>query len=337
MRNWLQPKPRLQSSRSKMNICDMSYLQQRQVIRRLILELRHLHHLIAIADEGSFTKAARRLNIVQSGISASIKELESELGSKLLERTTRKVAFTDTGSLFLQHARATLAALDTGVGAVHSQDGIVRGRLNIGILQSLSPYVDLPLVFKRFQKAYPEVEVSVRTLSTENIPEMVRAGEIHLSFHALLDRTKWPGVEVIPYKQDALFAVVASDHSLAYRRGLSLEVLAKENFVDLSPDRALRKLIDYEFKSRNIDRRTAFEVSDIETAVQFVAGGLGIAILPSIAVQTYAVPGSTLLLKITDRGPRVAPWRLGILRRPANSAARHKGTVDLFLDTLASI
>ncbi len=300
------------------------------------MELRHLYHLIAIADGGSFTRAARRLNIVQSGVSASIKELEDELGSKLLERTTRKVGFTETGSLFLQHARATLAALESGVDAVRSQDGIVRGRLNIGILQSLNPYVDLPLVLKRFQKAYPEVEVSVRALSTENIPEMVRAGEVHLSFHAILDRTKWSGVEVIPYKQDSLFAVVAHDHPLAFRRGVSLELLAKENFVDLSSDRALRKLIDHEFRNRNIHRRTAFEVSDIETAVQFVTGGLGIAILPSIAVRTYAVPGSTLLLKITDRAPRVVPWRLGILRRPANKAARHKGTVDLSLDALAS-
>ena len=85
------------------------------------MDLRHLHHLIAIADEGSFTGAARRLNIVQSGISASIKELEDELGSKLLERTTRRVALTDTGSLFLQHARATLAALESGVEAVRSE------------------------------------------------------------------------------------------------------------------------------------------------------------------------------------------------------------------------
>ncbi len=296
-----------------------------------------MHHLIAIADGGSFTKAARRLNIVQSGISTSIKELEDELGSKLLERTTRKVEFTETGSLFLQHARATIAALESGVDAVRSQDGIVRGRLNIGILQSLNPYVDLPLVLKRFQKSYPEVEVSVRALSTENIPEMVRAGEVHLSFHAIVGRMKWPGVEMIPYKQDSLVAVVAPDHPLALRRGASLELLARENFVDLSSDRALRKLIDHEFKSRNTHRRTAFEVSDIETAVQFVAAGLGAAILPSIAVRTYAVAGSVLLLKITDRAPRVGPWRLGVLRRPANKAARHKGIVDLFLDTLASI
>ena len=301
------------------------------------MELRHLHHLIAIADEGSFTGAARRLNIVQSGISASIKELEGELGSKLLERTTRRVALTDTGSLFLQHARATLAALESGVEAVRSEDGIIRGRLGIGILQSLNPYVDLPLVLKRFQKAYPEVEVSVRALSTEVIPEMVRTGEVHLSFHAILDRTIWPGVEVIPYTQDSLVAVVARLHPLAMRRGVSLGVLAKENFVDLSPERALRKVIDQEFRSRNLHRRTAYEVSDIETAVQFVAGGLGVAILPSIAARTYAIPKTTVLLKVTDHGPRVAPWRLAILRRPVNKAARHKGTVELFLDTLASI
>ena len=81
------------------------------------MELRHLQHFVALAQEGSFTLAARKVNIVQSGLSNSIKELEEELGSRLVERTTRKVAITETGMLFLPHARATLASLE---GAVHA-------------------------------------------------------------------------------------------------------------------------------------------------------------------------------------------------------------------------
>jgi DNA-binding transcriptional LysR family regulator len=99
------------------------------------MEIRHLKHFIALAEEGKFTTAARRMNIVQSGLSVSIKELEQELGSQLVMRTTRKVSLTTTGELFLEHARGCLALLNDGVQAVRSQDGVVRGRLHLGILQ----------------------------------------------------------------------------------------------------------------------------------------------------------------------------------------------------------
>jgi DNA-binding transcriptional LysR family regulator len=107
------------------------------------MEIRHLQYFIALAEEGKFTAAARRMNIVQSGLSVSIKELEQELGSQLVTRTTRKVSLTAAGDLFLEHARGCLTLLNDGVQAVQSQNGVVRGRLHLGILQSLTPYVQL--------------------------------------------------------------------------------------------------------------------------------------------------------------------------------------------------
>src|ERR1700728_846752 len=152
------------------------------------MEIRHLQHFVALSEEGSFTRAAQRMHIVQSGLSASIKEMEQELGSRLVERTTRRVALTDTGRLFLEHARATLTAMEAGVTAVRSQDGVVRGRLRRGTLQSLGPYLELPLLLKRFREACPEVEIAVRALGTDAIPGLVASGDVDLSFHALVNR-----------------------------------------------------------------------------------------------------------------------------------------------------
>jgi len=101
------------------------------------MEIRHLQHFIALAEEGKFTTAAQRMNIVQSGLSMSIKELEQELGSQLVTRTTRKVSLTATGLLFLDHARSCLTVLSDGVQAVRSQDGIVRGRLHLAELDAI--------------------------------------------------------------------------------------------------------------------------------------------------------------------------------------------------------
>jgi DNA-binding transcriptional LysR family regulator len=171
------------------------------------MEIRHLQHFVALAQEGSFTRAARKVNIVQSGLSNSIRELEEELGSVLVERTTRKVALTETGMLFLQHARATLASLHGAVQAVRSQDGVVRGQLRLGILQSLGSYLELIPLLKQFRSAFPTVDVSVRALIADAVPGLVRSGEIDLSFHAIVGRDRWPGIQIIPYVYDPLVAI----------------------------------------------------------------------------------------------------------------------------------
>jgi DNA-binding transcriptional LysR family regulator len=301
------------------------------------MEIRHLQHFVALSEEGSFTKAAQRMHIVQSGLSASIKELELELGSQLVERTTRRVALTETGRLFLEHARATLTALESGITAVRSQDGVVRGRLHLGILQSLGPYLDLPLLLKRFRAAYPQVEITVRALRTDSIPGLVGSGEVDLSFHALVSRTEWPGVQVIPYAQDSLVAICPWHHPHRSTKSVRLEALAQGTFVDLTPDRALRKVVDQMFAEHHIRRSTVFEVSDVQTALQFVEKGLGVAVVPSALARSLAGSRRILSLKISNQDPCPPRWRIAVLRRSRQNGLPGKSTVDLFLEALADM
>jgi DNA-binding transcriptional LysR family regulator len=331
------------------------------------MEIRHLQHFVALAEEGSFTRAAQRMHIVQSGLSASIKELEAELGSRLVERTTRRVALTETGRLFLDHARATLRAMEEGVTAVRSQDGVVRGRLRLGTLQSMGPYLELPLLLKRFRAAYPEVEIAVRALTTDAIPGLVASGDVDLSFHALVNRREWPGVEVIRYVEDSLVAVCSVDY--AERRGgsvnltarktgsvrltarkmgsvsltarkmgsVSLTALAEETFVDLSPDRALRRVVDGMFAEHRVKRNTVFEVSDVQTALQFVEKDMGVAVVPSALARQMVAERRIRVLRISDEEPRPPAWRIAILRRVRQRGLGGKSTVDLFLEALAGM
>jgi DNA-binding transcriptional LysR family regulator len=301
------------------------------------MEIRHLQHFVALAEEGSFTRAAQRMHIVQSGLSASIKELEAELGSRLVERTTRRVALTETGRLFLEHARATLAALEAGVTAVRSQDGVVRGRLRLGILQSLGPYLELPLLLKRFRAAYPEVEIAVRAVNTDAIPGLVASGDLDLSFHALVNRREWPGVEVIPFMEDSLVAVCSVDHTERRGGSVSLEALGQGTFVDLSPDRALRRVVDGMFAEHRVKRNTVYEVSDVQTALQFVEKDMGVAVVPSALARPLAESRGIRVLKIGNRDPQPPAWRIAILRRVRQKGLRGKSTVDLFLEALAAM
>lgn len=301
------------------------------------MEIRHLQHFIALAEEGKFTTAAQRLHIVQSGLSVSIKELEQELGSQLVMRTTRKVSLTAAGKIFLEHARGCLTLLNDGVQAVRSQDGVVRGRLHLGILQSLTPYVQLAALLQRFHSSYPEVEFAVRALSTEAVPALVRSGYVDLSFQPIVGKERWPGVQVIPYAQDSLVAICSSKHELARSSTVRLEALSHESFVDLTPERALRKLVDQIFTQHHLPRSSVCEVSDVETHLHFVAHGLGVAIVPSALARSSTESHHLHTLRIVSQPPKLPKWRIAILTRPRRSDIPGKTTVELFLETLAGL
>jgi len=271
------------------------------------MEIRHLQHFIALAEEGKFTTAAQRMNIVQSGLSVSIKELEQELGSQLVTRTTRKVSLTAAGELFLEHARDCLMLLNDGIQAVRSQDGVVRGRLHLGILQSLT------------------------------VPALVRSGYVDLSFQAIIGKERWPGVQVIPYAQDSLVAICSSKHALAKTNSVQLEILSHESFVDLTPERALRKLVDQIFTQHHLPRSSVYQVSDVETQLDFVAHGLGVAIVPSALARSSTASHRHHTLRILSPPPKLPKWRIAMLKRPKRNDIPGKTTVELFLETLAEL
>jgi DNA-binding transcriptional LysR family regulator len=299
------------------------------------MEIRQLQLFVALAEEANFTKAARRMNIVQSGLSISIKALEQELGTPLFERTTRRVTLTAAGTLFLEHVRAGLVTLEGGVEAVRSQDGIVRGRLRLGVLQSLGPYVDLPLLLHTFRTGYPGVEFSVRSLSTETIPAQVRSGYVDLSFHSLVGDSDDAGVRMIPFAQDSLVAVCSKKHPFASRRSVSLDLLAREKFVDLTPERALRKLVDSVFRPAGLNRDSVYELSEVSMMLQFVARDLGVAIVPSALARSPAPARRLHLLPIATSGVRLPNWRIVIVVPAPRRERPGKTIVDRFLEILA--
>jgi len=180
----------------------------------------------------------------------------------------------------------------------------------------------------------------VRALSTEVIPELVRSGAIDVSFHALIEPgtpTGLPGLRVAPFRQDTLVAICARDHALSTAGRASLSMLAQESFVDLTQERALRKLIDREFSARRLHRKSVCEVGDVRSEVQFVAQGLGIAIVPSVLARAYRESSNLAVLTITDKAPSLARWRICILTRPGRKDKKATTAVDVFLETLAKL
>ena len=181
------------------------------------------------------------------------------------------------------------------------------------------------------------MDIAVRALSTDSNPAQVGSGDVDLSFHALVSRTEWPGVQVIPYVQDSLVAICSLDHSSRSAKSVRLEAPLGGPFVDLTPDRALRRVVDQMFAEHRIKRNTVFEVSDVQTAMQFVEMDLGVAVVPSELARALTASGRIRSLKISNQDPYPPRWRIAILRRAPKKSLPGKSTVDLFLEALTAM
>jgi DNA-binding transcriptional LysR family regulator len=282
------------------------------------VELRQLEHFVAAAEERHFTRAAQRLHIVQSGLSASIRALERELDAALFVRSTRRVELTQAGLALLPEARRTLAAASAAGDAVAAVQGLLRGTLAVGTMQILPPAVDLVAVLGRFQAEHPGVELRLRQAGTGTLLQEVAADALDLALVAPAGRPP-KGLVVRPLASDPLLVACAPGHPLAAHDQLDLADLAGEPFVDFQPDWGLRMLVDQQLAEAGLDRHTALEVNDVPTLLELVAHGFGVALVPQVVTGD---PAAVRYLRLRPPAPafEVAVATLG--DPPPSQAAR---------------
>jgi DNA-binding transcriptional LysR family regulator len=244
------------------------------------MELRHLTHFVAVAEEGSFTRASERLHIVQSAVSASIRSLERELGVQLFERTTQRVQLTDAGQVLLPEARRTLAAAASARDAIDEVRGGVRGTVRLGTMQALR-IIDVPRLLADFHRNHPLVELRVRHAGggSAQLADHVRHGALDIAILALHER-RVPGLELTTLAGEAIELACHKHHRLAARKGVELAGLADETFIDFPPGWGVRTATDLAFAAARVRRAVTMEVDDVLALTGMVAAGLGVALLP---------------------------------------------------------
>lgn len=290
------------------------------------MELRHLDYFVAVADERSFTRAAARLHVVQSGVSAAVKALERELGAALLERTSKRVALTDAGAALLPRARAALDAARAARDAVDEVLGGLRGTLRIGTLTSIG-LIDQPALLGRFHRAYPDVtlQLTVSTRGSAGLVDALTDGSLDLAFVSVPGRAP-AGVHVRQLLWQRLDLVVPAGHRLADAPVVRIVDLAEEQFVDFPAGYGNRAVVDRAFAAAGVERQVSLEVIDITTGAGFVRHGLGVAILPRFAVPDES---DLVVLPVADAD---LDWPLGIatsaVRAPSAAARALLGMVD---------
>lgn len=291
------------------------------------MELRHLKHFIVVAEELNFTRAAERVNIVQSAVSSSVRALEDELKAKLFVRGTKQVQLTPAGRAFLEKARDVLRAVETGRETVAEIEGLRSGSLSIGTVHSLPMFLDLPTLISRYHSASPCIEVRLRQGDTASMIEQLRVGRLDLAFLPLLEAPEDIVTGIIACED--LVAVVPKTHPLAGQMGVPLRDLVEYPFVDFELGWGTRALVDRAFWQAGLQRRTIFDVTDLETVVDLVALGQGIALLPETIAEVRQPK-----ISVCELAEPAICWELVVAYQRGDDNAPINGAAKAFIDLL---
>lgn len=249
------------------------------------MELRQLEYFVAVAEEANFTRAAQRVHVSQSGVSAQIRQLERELGAALFDRSARSATLTAAGEAALDHARAALAAAGAVSGAVGATSQLLRSRVSLGMVVgcTISPLFE---ALAAFHTAHPGVEVTVREGDSAHMADDVRRGSLDLALVGCAGRPP-EALESLTIVSEGLVALVACDHPLAACREATLAEVTAHRLVCMPPGTGLRAVLDQACAAQNLRPTVAVQASAADAIVDLAARGLAVGILSESMAQRY--------------------------------------------------
>jgi DNA-binding transcriptional LysR family regulator len=278
------------------------------------MDLRQLEYFVAVAEERNFTRAAERVHISQSGVSAQIRRLEQELGAELFDRSARVVALTVAGKAALAHARAALAAAGAVAHAVGEVSEVVRGRLAVGMVVgcTVTPLFD---ALAAFHRAHPGVGIALLEGGSEALVEDVRTGTLDLALAGTASPAP-DGLEALVAVGERLVAVIPPGHPLAARGSLALADLAAHPVVCMPAGTGLRTVLDRACAAAGARPVVSCQASAPDAIADLTARGLGVGVLSASMAERYR--DRLLALPIEDAAD---PAYLSLLWRPSPAPA----------------
>jgi DNA-binding transcriptional LysR family regulator len=289
------------------------------------MEIRQLDYFVAVANERSFTLAAKRLFVVQSAVSAAIAALERDLGVVLFERNAQRVVLTEAGAAFLPEALTVLDAVQTARGVVEDLGTGVRGTVRVGTLAGFD-LVDVAALAGDFRRRHPGVDLKIQLSpsGSSGVAAAVRAGDLDVGFFVAVDppHRELSTRELVRVPQ---VLAVPEAHRLAGVRTASIADLAGEDFVDFPVGYGNRTLTDRAFAAAGVERHVAIEVYGPDSATNFVRHGIGVSILPLYAARGEGVRIVPIEHETFELAPHVATLRR---RRPTTAVRALLGLVD---------
>jgi LysR family transcriptional regulator, hydrogen peroxide-inducible genes activator len=277
---------------------------------------RQLEHLVLLADHGHFGRAAKACHVTQSTLSASIKELEKILQASLVDRTKRRVLLTPLGLEIVERARRILLEGKELVEAARAESEPLSGTLRLGVISTIGPFL-LPKILPRLRRAYPALRLYLVEDLTARLIEGLHAGRLDVVLLALPYDCGTSERRVL--FRDPFKVALPNSHPLAARKTVDLEQLGSEGLLLLKEGHCLREHALAACRWAERRQLEPVEATSLHTLVQMVDNGLGITLLPQLAIDGGILSGTTLtVLPITGEQPSREiglVWRRGTGRQ----------------------
>jgi DNA-binding transcriptional LysR family regulator len=274
-----------------------------------VLELRHLRYFQAVAEELSFSRAARRLNVAQPALSRAVKQLEHELGAQVLERTRHSVRLTPAGGVLLREAAGLLQHVDEMAVRVRRTAAGEEGELRLGYIgPPTQPF--LGRILRAYRERYPRVSVHLEERTPERVWEMVAKRRLSAAITRPVLVNAALGLRTVVLHEERLGIVVPSEHPLASRESVPWTALADEDLIVLArrEGMSLHDAVIAGCRQAGVTPRFGHTPSLIGTVMSYVEAGAGIGVVTeSVVTPTAAL--SFVLLKPVQRVPLVFVWR----------------------------
>lgn len=266
-----------------------------------MVSLKQLRYFDAVARSGHFGKAAEHCAITQPALSMQVQELEKSLGIQLLERSRNGVMLTEGGKEVAERAARVLADVRDIVDFARQQGNIFAGPLGFGVIPSVAPYI-LPRLLPMIRDAFPDLDLHIRESQTQPLINELVDGQLDVLMLAL--PVEHPDVETIRLFDDRFLLAMATSHRMSNRAHATPDLLEGDRLLLLEEGHCMRDQALAFCNLRRIENINTFGASSLSTLVQMVANGLGMTLLPEIAVPLETRHGDIHLMRFADPEPQ---------------------------------
>jgi LysR family hydrogen peroxide-inducible transcriptional activator len=290
------------------------------------MEIHQLRYFCAVVRAGSFTRAAEQMGITQPSLSQQIQALEKQIGTPLFERLGRSVRLTAYGEALRQPAMEILQQVAEAESSLANLQGGVRGRLRVGVIPTVMPYLVAPQVTE-FLKRFPDLDLQLVEDVTPALVESLQAGDLDIAVSGLPLRRN-PDIVCCELLREPLYLAVAQNHPLARKRAVNLHELKNERFLLLKEGHCLRHDVLVACTRAQTELHAVFEANHLESIFRLVRAAFGLTLVPAM---TSTQAAGCALVPLRENSFR----RIGYLRARRHSVSRPMREFIAWLRTLA--
>jgi DNA-binding transcriptional LysR family regulator len=272
--------------------------------------LRQVRYFVAVAEVGSISGAARQLSVSQSAVTEAVKELESDLGAALLDRSGRGVSLTHRGQLFLRHASRILEAV-ADAGRTLIDDAAPGGELYLGVSSLVAGYV-LADLLGRFRRAFPAIGVRAVEDNGDYLEHLLINGELDIAVMVVSRSRPHDALHVEIIEQSVFRLWLPLGHPLAAAKTVSLADVAAEKQIVLTVDEIQEAAAAF-WRDHGLKPEIAFRTRSVEAVRSLVATGAGVAVLPDLVYRPWSLEGDRIEARPTVEN--LPPVRVGVVWR----------------------